>query len=130
MDKIPREQMFEAEMIHQQLESLQEYLARVGKQITEVHQLKEALEQFRKVKQGDELLVPLAAGVFMKAIATEDSTLQVNVGKGVVVPKTIEGVHTMLDEQLAEMQQYEQQLQQQFEQLLARLRSIEEKYRT
>ena len=91
--------------------------------------LKEALEQFKNIKAGDEMLVPLAAGVFMKAIATDDHTLQVNVGKGVVVPKDIDGVNAMLDEQLAEMNQYELQLQTQFESLFAKLKAIEDQYK-
>jgi prefoldin alpha subunit len=127
MDKVSREQMFEAEMIHQQLGNLQDYLAKIDKQIAEVLSLKDALDQFCTVKKGEELLVPLAAGVFMKAVATEDHTLHVNVGKGVVVPKSIEGVQAMLDEQLTEMRAYEQQLQQQFEELLGKLKRIEEK---
>jgi len=129
MEKPSREQMFEAEMLHQQLENLQEYLAKVGKQTAEVIALKEALEQFKKVKKGDEMLVPVAAGVFMKAIATDDHTLHVNVGKGVVVPKDIDGVNAMLDEQLGEMNQYELQLQTQFESLFAKLKAIEDQYK-
>jgi prefoldin alpha subunit len=124
-----KERMFEAELLNQQLENIQQYLARLEKQTAEVHSLKAALDEFGTVVEGQEMLVPLAAGVFVKAIAVEDKSIHVNVGNGVVVPKTVASMHQMLDEQLSEMKAYEQELQGQFDQMLARLSSLQAEFK-
>jgi prefoldin alpha subunit len=123
-----KERMFEAEMTHQQLQQVQEYLQKLDRQVSEVLAMKEALKQFETIGEDEELLVPLAAGVFMKARSTSDRMLQVNVGQGVVVPKTVPEVHQMLEEQLAEMRRYEQELQGQFDALLAKLQQIQKEF--
>ncbi len=122
---LTKEQMFEAELLNQQLQHIQEYMQRIDKQIAEVLAMREALAEFEKVADGDEMLVPLAAGVFVKARATTDKTLQVNVGNGVVVPKNADGVRAMLAEQMEDMRKYEEELHKQFDQALTRLQSIE-----
>ena len=128
MSNVSKEKMFEAEMTHQQLQQVQEYLQRVDKQVAEVLAMKEALSSFEKVEEDQEILVPLAAGVFMRAKSVADKTLRVNVGQGIVVPKSVPEVHIMLDEQLADMRRYEQELQQQFDTLLAKLQQIQREF--
>ena len=125
---VPKEKMFEAEMTHQQLQQVQEFLQRLDKQVGEVLAMKEALGEFEKIGEGEEMLVPLAAGVFMRAKSVGDKTLRVNVGQGVVVPKSIPEVHVMLDEQIADMRRYEQELQSQFDALLAKLQQIQREF--
>jgi prefoldin alpha subunit len=120
-----KKQMFEAEMANQQLERIQEYMQRLEKQVAEVLAMKEALDNLQHIKENDEMLVPMAAGVFMKAKAAKERTLLVNVGQGVIVPKDAQGVHAMLDEQLSDMRKYEEQLQREFDTNLAQLQEIE-----
>jgi prefoldin alpha subunit len=122
---VNKEKMFEAEMLHQQLERLQEYMERLDRQVAEVLNLKEGLDKFQEVKEGTEVLVPLASGVFVRTLATDDKVLQVNVGQGNVVPKTMQQMHEMLDEQLGEMREYEKELHRQFDQALAKLQKIQ-----
>jgi prefoldin alpha subunit len=123
-----RELMFRGEMINQQLERLQDYMQRVNKQEAEVMLLKEALDQYERVQEGDKLLVPVAAGMFVKAKAVADKTIQVNAGQNIVVPKSVADVNKMLDEQLSEMRKYETELQQQFDAALAELQRIEKEF--
>lgn len=115
-------------MLNQQLERVQEYLSRLDKQMAEVVALKEAIDRFSGISEGEEVLAPLAAGVFLRATATGDKTLRVNVGQGVVVPKTVPEVHAMLDEQLGEMRAYEQELHSQFDQLLGKLAQMQQEF--
>lgn len=124
-----KEQMFEAEMVHQQLEQLQNNLGTIEKQMMDVHAMKEAILAFNTIEGDEEMLVPLAAGVFMRATATSDKLLRVNVGQGVIVEKTAAQVQEMLDEQLNEMRKYEDHMHGQFDQLLAKLQRIEEEFK-
>jgi prefoldin alpha subunit len=124
-----KEKMFEAEMLHQQLEQVQTYIQNIDKQMADVAAMKEALHTFKTIHANDELLVPLAAGVFMKAKASGEHTLRVNVGQGVTVDKTPEQVQEMLDEQMQEMRNYEEQLHKQFDELLGKLQQFEEEFR-
>ena len=115
-------------MTHQQLERLQEYMERLDKQIAEVLALKEALDKFNEVKEDEELLVPIAAGVFIKAKASKEKSLQVNVGQGIVVPKSVAEMQLVLDTQLSEMKEYEAQLHRQFDENLAKLQTMQKEF--
>lgn len=126
---LSKQQMFEAEMANQNLERIQQFLQQLDKQVAEVLAMKEALTGFGTLADNDEMLVPMAAGVFMKARATGDRTLLVNVGNNVIVPKDIPGVQAMLDEQLSEMRQYQDQLHKEFDEGLIRLQEIERSMR-
>jgi prefoldin alpha subunit len=127
--KMNKEKMFEAEMVHHQLEQVQSNLQNLDKQMADVVAMKEALHTFKTINAEDELLVPVAAGVFMKAKATGEHTLRVNVGQGVTVDKTPEQVQEMLDEQMTEMRNYEEQMHKQFDELLAKLQNLEQELR-
>ena len=120
--------MFEAEMLNQQLERLQEYLGNMDRQAAEITALKSAIDAWSSVPAGDEMLVPIAAGVFAHAHSSVDKTLRVNVGNNTVVAKTVPEMHVMLDTQLTEMRTYEEELHKQFDQLLARLGAIEAEF--
>lgn len=123
-----REKMFEAEMANQQLGQLQEYLGGISKQTAEILMLKEEIDRYAKVNEGDEMLVPLAAGIFVKARAAAHQGFLVNVGSGAVVPKDAVQVHAMLDRQIAELRDYEGKIQEQFDTLLKRLEELQAEF--
>jgi prefoldin alpha subunit len=123
-----REKMFEAEMTNQQLEQMQEYLGNIAKQISEITSLKSEIDKYKDVAAGDDMLVPIAAGIFVKAKATGDQTFLVNVGAGAVVPKDAAAVQAMLDKQLSELHEYEKNIQAQFDKSLARLTELQKEF--
>ena len=125
MSQPSKQQMFEAEMANQALERIQQFLQQLDRQMADVLSMKEAVAQLSQIKEGDDMLVPMAAGVFMKARASAHQELLVNVGNGVLVPKDAAGVQAMLDEQLSEMHKYQEELHRQFDEGLKRLQEIE-----
>jgi prefoldin alpha subunit len=120
--------MFEAEMTNSQLEQVQEYLGSIARQRAEIQTLKEEIDRYQNVKAGDDILAPLANGIFIRAKAVEDRTFLVNAGAGAVVPKSASEVKTMLDKQLAELEEYDLQLHEQFDRLLERLAQIQKEF--
>lgn len=127
-DQTKRERMFEAELTNQQLEQLQQYMQKLQKQTNEIAALHEEIKKYAVVKGGEELLVPIANGIFVKAIASEDKTFMVNIGSGTVVPKTESEVLAIVDKQLYELREYDATLQKEFDALLAKLTAIQQEF--
>lgn len=115
-------------MANQQLGQLQEYLGGISKQVAEILTLKEEIDRYAHVNEGDEMLVPIAAGIFVKAKAAQHEGFLVNVGAGAIVPKDAAQVHAMLDKQLAELRGYETKIQEQFDLLLKRLEELQQEF--
>jgi len=129
-EKTKKEKMFEAELMNQQLENMQRSFEKMEKQRAETLMLKEALSEYEKVEEGQEMLVPIANGMFIKGITTKEKTLQLNVGNNIVVPKTIPEVHSLLDDQLREIDTVQKDLQSQFERVIAKLQDVEQEFKT
>jgi prefoldin alpha subunit len=129
MTEPTKRQMFEAELTQQEIERIQEQFAKIEQQRAEIAQMRTALDEFLAINEGDELLVPLASGVFARAAATADKMLRVNVGQGVVVHKSVDDVRAMLDTQEREMEQYEEGLHKRFDEALLKLQTFEAQLR-
>lgn len=120
--------MFRAEVLGHQMDQIEQQLANADKQAAEITDLREALQRFSGLKEGDEMLVPLAAGIFAKSSFSGEQVLMVNVGAGVVVPKAPAEVAAMLDEQLRNLRAYQQQLHEEFDRMLVELQEIQKKF--
>ncbi|MFH1073373.1 MAG: prefoldin subunit alpha [Nanoarchaeota archaeon] len=113
--------MIEAQMLNQQLEQLQQYLQNLDTQLNEIQAVKQSLEDFGKLKGGEELLVPLTNGIFFPGKMVDNTKLLVNVGDNTVVEKTVQETIQLIGKQQSEMQQYRQEAFIQFQQLMAHL---------
>jgi prefoldin alpha subunit len=123
-----REKMFEAELTNQQLEQLQQYMQKLQKQINEISALHQEIRKYGSVQGGEELLVPIANGIFVKAIASKDKEFMVNIGAGTIVPKTEAEVLAIVDKQLHDLHEYDASLQKEFDGLLAKLASMQKEF--
>ncbi|MFW5746390.1 MAG: prefoldin subunit alpha [Nanoarchaeota archaeon] len=97
-------------MIEEQVKETSEHLDRVEKQQQELGNTLEALEALPDVRSCDEVLVPLAAGIFIKGSVDPGQRLLVNVGSSTVVEKDIPEVRAMVEEQRDQLTEYEKQL--------------------
>ncbi len=127
-EQTKRERMFEAELTNQQLEQLQQYMQKLQKQTNEIATLHEEIKKYAVVKGGEELLVPIANGIFVKAIASPDKTFMVNIGAGTVVEKTEAEVLAIVDKQLHDLREYDASLQKEFDALLTKLTLIQQEF--
>lgn len=92
MSKEEEMKMQQEEMIKQmssQFGQLQQYLENLEKNIEELSMLKTSISEFEKTKKDSKIYAPIANGIFVEATLNNSTSFLVNVGKGIVVKKTI-----------------------------------------
>ena len=77
-------------------------LERINDSLKEVDRIKQSIKEFNELKEDDEFLAPIENGIFVKAKLISKE-LKVNIGKGVVVTKTIKDTLKLLDKQKKEI---------------------------
>jgi prefoldin alpha subunit len=65
--------------------------------------LKEQLTDLQNVKGGEDMLAPLANGIFVEATIKNPDKLKVNIGKGVLTEKTIQETMALVEKQEQEI---------------------------
>lgn len=87
-EKELQEKYFQFQLIVQQIEQIDQVISTLRKQVEELNTLKQTIEEITDIAEGNELLVPLGAGIFLKASLNDTKELLMNVGSKVVVKKT------------------------------------------
>lgn len=100
----------------QYLEKLLEDLENNSKSID---LLKEQIKELETIKNGEEILAPIANGIFVKATLKDSKTLKVNVGKGIVLDKTIPETIELIEKQEKEIKNTKEQVLLKLEELYA-----------
>jgi prefoldin alpha subunit len=124
-DNQMREKYMEMQFLDQQMKQIEDHLKTVEDQEADVLVTKDALENFSKLKEGDETLMPLSNGIFARASLKDNKRLLVNVGNGVVVEKTIPDTIALMDEQLKELTRYKLKLTEKMDGFTDKVRDIE-----
>jgi prefoldin alpha subunit len=86
-------------MMQQQLEQLTQHVEMLQQHMVELEESRNALVGLGEVELQSELLAPIANGIFVRGVITNNTTLLVNVGSGAVVEKSVAEVITLLDTQ-------------------------------
>ena len=121
-----QQKMMEMEMLQQQVQQIQQQLEMVSQQVDELNSTREALNDVNQTGPGDEVLVPMGAGIFMKADSRAQKEFIINVGSDVAVGKTSEEAIDMIKIQLGEMQKVQGQLQENSQKLNVRAQTLQQ----
>lgn len=104
-----------------QVEQMQKIIESIEAQLNEVNAIKESLEDFSKLEGKEELLFPLANGIFASGKLSGSKNLKMNVGNNVVVEKTVDEALELMQKQYDEIDNYKHELMKQMELLLSKL---------
>lgn len=104
-----------------QIEQMQKVIESIEAQLNEVLAIKESLEDFKKLVGNEELLLPLANGIFASGKLLDNKKLKMNVGNNVVVEKTVDEALELMQKQYDEINNYKHELMKQMEMLQERL---------
>lgn len=113
-------------ILDQQIKQTQKQFMLLEQQAQELETTKEALDELALVKQGTEILVPIANGVFAFATLSDAKKLIVNVGANTSVTKGVEDVKKIIDEQSVEIRKAEEEVGQQLQNLAEQAQTIEQ----
>lgn len=128
LDASQKEKMFQAEMLNHRLTQIEGDIAQMVRQLGEIADLRKALSQFENVSEGTEVLAPLATGIYAKVTATKDKKLLVNVGQGVVVPRSVEEAQAMIAAQEERLQMVRTEAEKAFEETLRGLQNLQKEF--
>jgi prefoldin alpha subunit len=118
-NKLRREKLLELESLDGQIKQIEEQMIQIEEQMLEVGFLIENLSEIKNIKAGEEILVPLANGIFIKARIADLNSLKVNVGSGVVVDKTLDETIEMLKEQIKNIEKYKDEIFSHLQQMIS-----------
>jgi prefoldin alpha subunit len=113
MNEEIQKKFIQFKMIEDRVQELSKQHDLFEKQQQELNNTLEALEQLPTLKKGQEIMIPLAAGILIKGTISDPSSLFVNVGSDVTMTKTIEEGRGMVKEQLDQISEYEKQVTEQ-----------------
>lgn len=125
-----QERYVEMQLIEKQVHQLRQRLQIVEGEIQEVRSNSVALDEMSKVKPGEELMIPLANGIFMRGTVKETEKLLVGVGASIVVEKDIPSTKNILDQRLQTLEKYHKEVLQGIMTLDERGRGLEKEMRT
>jgi len=92
-----QEKYMQFQMLQQQMEEINQELQMLMQQQAELELSINAVKELEKTKVNNEILAPLANGIFIKTELKDNQTLVVNVGSDVTVEKTIPEVLELLE---------------------------------
>lgn len=124
-EKFIKEKYMEMQAIDAQMKEVEKHDERLDDQINEVLVTKKALMDFKEVKVDTETLMPLANGIFAKAVVKDTQKLIVNVGNNVATEKTVDETIYLMDEQLDELDKYKAKMNENMQALTLKVKEIE-----
>lgn len=101
-----RQKYMEIQMISQQMQQMQQQSQLLEEQSMELNVTVQGLMELEKTKENQEILVPVATGIFSKAKLGKADEVIVNVGSNVMVEKALADAIEMTQERLATIDKY------------------------
>ncbi|OPY33862.1 MAG: Prefoldin subunit alpha [Methanomassiliicoccales archaeon PtaU1.Bin124] len=98
-----RQALGAVEVYKAQLEGILEQQQLVQMSLEELSRGKATVSEFMKAAEGDEVLVPVGGGSFVRARVEKNQSILVNVGSGISVEKTAEEAMQLMDARAQEM---------------------------
>jgi prefoldin alpha subunit len=101
----------------QRVQYLEKLLEDLEGNMENVNALRTQLNELKTVKGDEEILVPVANGIFVEAKLKNATILKVNVGKGIMVDKTIPETLELIEKQEREIAMTKEQVMMKLEEL-------------
>jgi prefoldin alpha subunit len=127
MEEPSQELMFKLSMFEQQIRQLQQQLEAIEQGIVEMNNLDKGLDGLVG-KKGKEIFAPIGRGIFARA-KLESEDLNVDVGGGNFVKKSIPETKKIIEEQIKKLENVKKELEEALEKLGKELQKLMEEGR-
>jgi prefoldin alpha subunit len=122
MDQEKYQQM---QILDYQIKQLQKIVENIDAQLLEISNTTEALKEFEKLQKGDEILFPVANGIFAKGKLGENRKLNINIGSNVIVEKNITETINMMEKQAKDIESYKSEVMMQLQKFMEKAKEME-----
>jgi len=127
-EKEMQSKYLQLQVLDNQIKQVQQQIQKLDAQLTELETINLSLGDLKDIKEGTEILVPVATGIFFKANIKDTKNLLVNVGSNVSVKKTADDAIGMLNEQVKEIATYKEQITGQLDVLIDKATAIQKEF--
>lgn len=117
----------EMQAYERQLQLANQQLGVLDGQVEEINVISQSVGEMGEVKAGTEVFIPVANGIFIKANVAKTQEMLVNVGGGVVVPKSVAEVRGLLNEQVGRVREARENVTKAIEELGNQSKRVEAK---
>ena len=116
----------EFQMFHEQMKQMQKQMEKAEEQLMEVEYMQQSLQELSEAKEGTEILVPVANGIFTKAKVMNTKQFIVNVGAETGILKNVDDVKQMLAKQATMIAQAHEEMHTQMKLVIEKTKEAEE----
>jgi prefoldin alpha subunit len=113
------------QMLTQQIQEFEKQNEMFQKQMIDLTMTVQSLDEFKEMKKGDEILVPINHGMYAKAEVKETGSLLVNVGSDVVVNKSVDDTKKLMQEQVVELAKIQERMNENMNKIIDQTRDVE-----
>ncbi|MEM3936257.1 MAG: prefoldin subunit alpha [Thermofilaceae archaeon] len=126
-----REQLVaEYTLVSQLAEEMRKRIELLNASMNEVAAARRALEETQNLNEGDELLVPLGAGVFVRARLANKSSVVVTIGASIMIEKNVDEALRIIGSREQRIRDALQRSMAEYQALLNRLQELEQQIRS
>ncbi|MEM4679681.1 MAG: prefoldin subunit alpha [Thermofilaceae archaeon] len=126
-----REQLVaEYTLVSQLAEEMRKRIELLNASINEVAAARRALEETQNLNEGDELLVPLGAGVFVRVKLANKSSVVVTIGANIMIEKNVDEALKIVGSREQQIRDALQRSMAEYQALLNRLQELEQQIRS
>lgn len=95
-----QQKLAQLQFLEEQSKGLQRQQLELAEQLSELESAKKSLEEIKKIKKGNEVMIPLGAGVWAFGSLNDTENVLTNIGADVAVKKEIPEAKKIVDEQV------------------------------
>lgn len=88
------------EELGMRMKFLEQQMMQLDQQLQELESVRDSIEEIEKSEEGQDMLIPLGAGVFIEGQVRNCKKVRMNVGAGAVVEKNVQDAKKLVEEQI------------------------------
>lgn len=124
-DEEVQKRYMEYQLLDEKIKQLQQQIQITEQQLMEIISTVQSLDEFSKIEDKTEILVPLNNGIFARANLKKEGVLLVNVGSNIVVDKSIDETKKLIEIQKGKIEAAHDKMAMSMQKLVARAGAIE-----
>ncbi|MBT6995296.1 prefoldin subunit alpha [Candidatus Woesearchaeota archaeon] len=105
-----QQKLMAQQLMMQQVQQMEQQIAAVGQQISDLHALKDNLKELKELKNR-KIQTPLGSGIFIESELKDASKVLMGVGSGVIVRKDTNSAVEVIEKQSEELNKLSKQMQ-------------------
>jgi prefoldin alpha subunit len=114
------------QILDYQIKQLQKVMESIDSQLVEMNNTIKALTDFETLEINEEILFPVANGIFAKGKLSDNKLLKINIGSNVVVEKNVSDTIKMMHMQLIDIEKYKTEIVGQLQKFINKMNELQE----